>query len=326
MLGRLALFSARSARGITLRAFKPCAYVAYIPLTTVKGAPGHREHEKFEKSPAASQWTAKEDDLLRKGIEKHGYAFFKIASEFIPHRTAKACHLRWSQALHPDLKMGKFTPEVSLSQLPWNAMLIAMVQEDARLVQLVAEHGPVWATVAEHLDGRTPSRCRERYPPACACLLSSDCSSRWTDYLDPSLPKRALFTEEEDAALLANPTDTTALSIQMHRTEKQITDRLRYLTTGKQIIPWSAEQEQALDQAVAQYGYRDWTKVAECVGKTVKQCRNKWELHCEQHVMDNSWSVEEDELLRARVQRFGTQWPIVAIGLVKKTGKECQQR
>ncbi|XP_022742969.1 transcription factor CSA-like [Durio zibethinus] len=59
--------------------------------------------------------------------------------------------------------------------------------EDAKLKELVAQHGPQnWNLIAEHLEGRSGKSCR----------------LRWFNQLDPRINKKA-FTEEEEERLLA---------------------------------------------------------------------------------------------------------------------------
>ncbi|RLN24350.1 hypothetical protein C2845_PM07G06430 [Panicum miliaceum] len=60
--------------------------------------------------------------------------------------------------------------------------------EDAKLKELVAQHGPQnWNLIAEELDGRSGKSCR----------------LRWFNQLDPRINRRA-FSEEEEERLLAS--------------------------------------------------------------------------------------------------------------------------
>mgnify|MGYP002379470449 CR=1 FL=1 len=45
-------------------------------------------------------------------------------------------------------------------------MMVVMVQEDAKVIELVTKYGPKrWSVIAQHLKGRIGKQCRERYAP-----------------------------------------------------------------------------------------------------------------------------------------------------------------
>ena len=69
-------------------------------------------------------------------------------------------------------------------------------EEDSKLVELVARHGPQrWSHLASELPGRTGKQCRER----------------WHNILDPSISK-APWSEEEDRIILQYQIDNTTMS------------------------------------------------------------------------------------------------------------------
>jgi myb proto-oncogene protein len=57
------------------------------------------------------------------------------------------------------------------------------MQEDQRVVELVAKYGPKrWTLIAKHLKGRIGKQCRER----------------WHNHLNPHINKTAWTQEEDD--------------------------------------------------------------------------------------------------------------------------------
>ncbi|KAI9020891.1 Homeodomain-like protein [Phycomyces nitens] len=102
------------------------------------------------------RWTDYEDSILRYSVQE--FANFvdhegrsmpmpwnKIA-ERIPNRTGIQCQARWTEALDPTVRKGKWTAE-----------------EDVLLRLGVVELGRSWIRIAETIEGRTQRQCRTRW-------------------------------------------------------------------------------------------------------------------------------------------------------------------
>lgn len=112
------------------------------------------------------KWEAEEDRILVTAVEKWreehppqspGYdsdddeqgetiPWGMIASMLPRRRTGIQCQARWSEALDPTVRKGKWTPE-----------------EDEMLFKGVAEHGQCWIKVASKVKGRTQRQIRTRW-------------------------------------------------------------------------------------------------------------------------------------------------------------------
>ena len=59
------------------------------------------------------RWSADEDELLRRAVQKHGDHDFNLISEQIFHgsRTETQCRNRWQRAVQPGVKTSKWTKE-----------------------------------------------------------------------------------------------------------------------------------------------------------------------------------------------------------------------
>ncbi|OMO91035.1 hypothetical protein COLO4_18691 [Corchorus olitorius] len=120
------------------------------------------------------QWTAEEDEILRKAVQRFkGKNWKKIAgasaAECFKDRTDVQCLHRWQKVLNPELVKG-----------PWSK------EEDELIIELVNKFGPKkWSTIAQHLPGRIGKQCRER----------------WHNHLNPGINKEA-WTQEEELALI----------------------------------------------------------------------------------------------------------------------------
>ncbi|KAE8687638.1 hypothetical protein F3Y22_tig00111013pilonHSYRG00287 [Hibiscus syriacus] len=92
------------------------------------------------------QWTAKEDEILRKAVQRFKGKNWKKIAECFKDRTDVQCLHRWQKVLNPELVKG-----------PWSK------EEDERIIELVNKFGPkTWSTIAQHLPGRIGKQCRER--------------------------------------------------------------------------------------------------------------------------------------------------------------------
>nr|QCH41147.1 MYB transcription factor 35 [Dimocarpus longan] len=115
------------------------------------------------------QWTAEEDDILRKAVQRFKGKNWKKIAECFKDRTDVQCLHRWQKVLNPELVKG-----------PWSK------EEDEIIIELVNRYGPKkWSTIAQHLPGRIGKQCRER----------------WHNHLNPAINKEA-WTQEEELALI----------------------------------------------------------------------------------------------------------------------------
>ncbi|XP_022962304.1 transcription factor MYB3R-1 [Cucurbita moschata] len=115
------------------------------------------------------QWTAEEDEILRKAVQRFKGKNWKKIAECFKDRTDVQCLHRWQKVLNPELVKG-----------PWSK------EEDETIVELVQKYGPKkWSTIAQHLPGRIGKQCRER----------------WHNHLNPAINKEA-WTQEEELALI----------------------------------------------------------------------------------------------------------------------------
>ncbi|KAI9191105.1 hypothetical protein LWI28_003648 [Acer negundo] len=115
------------------------------------------------------QWTAEEDEILRRAVQRFKGKNWKKIAECFKDRTDVQCLHRWQKVLNPELVKG-----------PWSK------EEDEIIIELVDRYGPKkWSTIAQHLPGRIGKQCRER----------------WHNHLNPSINKEA-WTQEEEVALI----------------------------------------------------------------------------------------------------------------------------
>ncbi|RUS31594.1 hypothetical protein BC938DRAFT_477489, partial [Jimgerdemannia flammicorona] len=102
------------------------------------------------------RWTHHEDAVLKNAVYEFsnipdgegGYQpipWNRIAQR-IPNRTGIQCQARWTEALDPSVKKGKWSPD-----------------EDVILRAGVERYGRCWIRIAEMIEGRTQRQCRTRW-------------------------------------------------------------------------------------------------------------------------------------------------------------------
>eukprot|EP00842_Homolaphlyctis_polyrhiza_P004370 jgi/Hompol1/4934/HPOL_004046-RA len=107
--------------------------------------------------PRRGKWMAEEDDMLlsaygtlMRSIDASDTVvnsiFWNKVAEAIPGRSGQQCMARYTEALDPSVKKGKWAPE-----------------EDVLLRKGFSQYGKVWVRVAEMIPGRTQRQCRTRW-------------------------------------------------------------------------------------------------------------------------------------------------------------------
>ncbi|KAK9908648.1 hypothetical protein WJX75_000964 [Coccomyxa subellipsoidea] len=221
-------------------------------------------------------------------------------------RSGHEATTEWVHRLRPSLNLGAWTE-----------------QEDARLVQLQAQHGMhSWEIVAQELGtGRTAAVCLARYQ---RCHNAALLDSKWTP--DDAARLAAIVTRLGTAnwpAVAAEMGNRTAQQVQHY-----YRDNVQALKKG----PWAADEDAALLKAVEACGRR-WREVAKLVPRrSDKQCRERF---C--NVLDpelkreDEWPPEEDAALRAAITQHTqpdgkVRWAKVGAQLPGRTDNSCWRR
>lgn len=77
---------------------------------------------------------------------------------------------------------------------------------------------------------------------------------------------------------------------------------------------WSQTEDQLLMNAVTRFGTNNWGVVAsEVVGRTGKQCRERWAGILNPQLAKGPWTEEEDDLLKQLHAQYGNKWALISM-------------
>ena len=195
----------------------------------------------------------------------------------------------------------------------------------AAALEFRPDHGSRWKQIAKRVLGKTTKQCRER----------------WINHLAPTINKTA-WSPHEDAVLrtlvLVHGPLWSKIARLMAENRTDMAVKNRYLCLNRihgwpelaqtpsrqrrqqqlqhRRHTWSLKDDKLLSAATLEFrpdhGSR-WKQIAKRVlGKTTKQCRERWINHLAPTINKTAWSPHEDAVLRTLVLVHGPQWSKIA--------------
>ena len=83
---------------------------------------------------------------------------------------------------------------------------------------------------------------------------------------------------------------------------------------GKKITrrKFTHEEDEILKFLVRTYGASDWQTIAtRLIGRTARQCRERWKHYINPDVVTGNWTEEENKLLMEKYKEHGSQWAVI---------------
>ncbi|POG81645.1 Homeodomain-like protein [Rhizophagus irregularis DAOM 181602=DAOM 197198] len=174
------------------------------------------------------RWTPEEDAALKEAVSEYvdlldsdGHPqpipWNKIASR-IPHRTGIQCQARWSEALDPSVRKGKWSPE-----------------EDEVLKEGVRRYGRCWIRIAELIEGRTQRQCRTRW-----VQIKNKQAKIERDAIAAKVTTETTISTDDESNDILTPPRTAPPTPAQHNTQGQSLHLLRsmnHITAVPTIVP-----------------------------------------------------------------------------------------
>jgi hypothetical protein len=207
---------------------------------------------------------------------------------------------------------------------PWS------VDEDQKLLQCVSELGATnWSQISEQLHGRSAMHCRQRWVTQ---VDPSIVKSPWTEDEDRKIvvAQRKLGNRFAEIAKVLDGRPRPAVCQRWHsvlhgRAEKmlesmtkeeiqQIADSLQLdeaeMNPSQDKKRWTAEEDQALQEAVNQLGTSNWGEISRRMPtrRSSIQCRRRFTNKLDPNVKNDEWTEEEDKKIVAAQSRLGNRW------------------
>jgi bacterioferritin-associated ferredoxin len=342
----------------------PCWTAIARRLNT--GRTGHqcrvRYMEQLDPSIKKGDWSAAEDDLLRRLVTTHGEGKWAKIAKGILGKTGKQCRQHWMEVLDPTIKKGSWT------------------KAEDKILKDGVEAGFSWADIARQMGtGKTGKQCRNRWTQTLAPGINKggwtpaedqiiitaiqngnhswadiarqmgtgktgkQCRQHWTEVLDPTI-KKGSWTAAEDKILkdgVEAGFSWADIARQMgtSRTGLQCRDRWLALKNKIQLaaaparsraarVNWSTDEDNLLTQLHEELG-NAWTAIARQMntGRTDQQCRERWEYTLAPGIKKGGWTAKEDQILIDGAVTHGEgKWAKIAEQLPGRIGPQCRER
>lgn len=76
---------------------------------------------------------------------------------------------------------------------------------------------------------------------------------------------------------------------------------------------FSKDEDQRLQQLVAELGVNQWALVAKRLGnRSSRQCRERWHNYLSEKAKNAPWTADEEQLLEEKVEKYGPRWTLIA--------------
>ena len=89
--------------------------------------------------------------------------------------------------------------------------------------------------------------------------------------------------------------------------------KLSKMCSSRQRCKFTLQEDRRLSKLVRLYGERNWEIIADLMrGRSVRQCRERWQHYLSPNVLNLPWTQKEDELLEKKFAEYGSSWKKIA--------------
>ncbi|XP_071850981.1 myb-related protein B-like isoform X1 [Apostichopus japonicus] len=130
--------------------------------------------------------------------------------------------------------------------------------------------------------------------------------SRWTKQEDNTLRDQVEQYGRSNWKLVA--------SFLPNRSEVQCFQRWQKVLDPELVKgPWTKEEDDLVVSLVDEHGPKRWSVISkELVGRTGKQCRERWHNHLNPEIKKSAWTPQEDRIIYEAHKKLGNRWAKIA--------------
>ena len=145
-------------------------------------------------------------------------------------------------------------------------------------------------------------------------------TGRWSPEEDELLKKIVPFYGEKQWRKISQHMKGRSAIQCLHRWTK-------ILKPGLVKGPWTTEEDEKLYQWVSKEGPTKWSQCSQIiVGRSGKQCRERWFNNLNPVVKKGNWTIEEDDLIFKLYMQYGSSWSKIAKHLKGRTENSIKNR
>ena len=89
---------------------------------------------------------------------------------------------------------------------------------------------------------------------------------------------------------------------------------------------FSMEEDAIIVDMVCKFGIHYWKQIAKEIGRTPRQCRERWKHYLCPGIDSSPWTPEEDAIIEKKYSKFGPKWSLIREFLPGRTDVNIKNR